>query len=234
MYQSLREDWKKIEDSVIGKRSYYFLTPTSLSLMIRLEELSKRYARGRLLDVGAGRLVHKAMLSCLAESYIGLDKTKTHPKIDLLADLIKGLPFKDESFDTIFCSQVLEHLSDPRLALGEISRVLKKGGYLILSVPHLSYIHGAPEDFFRFTCYGIRVLMEWAGLSVIEIEDCGGIFSFCLTPILMMSLILGYKSSLTKKTSLILTRYLSKIAVMIDNLINPKIYALNYVAVGKK
>jgi len=235
MYKSFKENWKEIEDSVIGTRDYYPLTPTSLSLMPTLEEISKKYTKGRLLDVGAGRLTHKMMLSPLVESYLSLDKFIAHPGLNFTADLLKGLPFKDESFDTVFCSQVLEHLPHPKRALREMSRILKKEGHLILSVPHFSYIHGAPEDFFRFTCYGLKALIEEASLSVVEIKACGGMFSFCLTPISMISLILGHKFSWTIRPALFLNRYWSKIVVSLDNLIDKnKIYALNYIAVGKK
>lgn len=235
MYRSFKESWKEVEDSVIGTKDYYLFTPTSLSLMPALEEISKKYTKGRLLDVGAGRLTHKMMLSPLVESYLSLDKFIAHPGLNFAADLLGGLPFKDESFDTVFCSQVLEHLPDPKRALEEMARILKKEGHLILSVPHLSYIHGAPEDFFRFTCYGLKTLIEETGLSVVEIKACGGILSFCLTPISMISLILGHKFSWTKRPALFLNRYWSKIVVRFDSLIDKNnIYALNYIAVGKK
>ena len=45
------------------------------------------------------------------------------------------LPFEDNSFDLIFCSEVLEHLDDYHLALDEIHRVLKPGGKFLPSVP---------------------------------------------------------------------------------------------------
>ena len=46
------------------------------------------------------------------------------------------LPFGDDAFDIILCSQVLEHISDDRSAMGELKRVLKPGGLLILAVPN--------------------------------------------------------------------------------------------------
>jgi SAM-dependent methyltransferase len=235
MYQSLKKGWKEVEDSVIGTRVYYSLTPTSLSLMRALEELSKKYVKGRLLDIGAGRLTHQKMLSPLVDSYISLDKFLSHPELDLLADLLNGLPFKDESFDSIFCSQVLEHLFDPKRALKEIYRILKKDGYLILSVPHLSYIHGAPEDYLRYTSYGIKNLFEEARLVTVKIEGCGGLISFILTPIFMMSLIATHRLPLINKLFFLFNRICSKLAVWIDDLIDKhRIYAVNYVAVGQK
>lgn len=45
-------------------------------------------------------------------------------------NVLEGLPFADEHFDVIFCSQVLPHIHDPIAALKEIKRILKPGGLL--------------------------------------------------------------------------------------------------------
>jgi len=50
-------------------------------------------------------------------------------------NLVKTLPFKDSSFEGIFCSQVIEHLSNPLMAIREMKRVLTKGGRLVLITP---------------------------------------------------------------------------------------------------
>jgi ubiquinone/menaquinone biosynthesis C-methylase UbiE len=51
---------------------------------------------------------------------------------------IETLSFPDEMFDKVICAEVLEHVDDANLALGEILRVLKKDGVLILTVPNLN------------------------------------------------------------------------------------------------
>jgi SAM-dependent methyltransferase len=45
------------------------------------------------------------------------------------------LPFRDASFDVVVCSEVLEHIADNRLAAAELSRVLKPGMHMVVSVP---------------------------------------------------------------------------------------------------
>ncbi|SUZ80169.1 uncharacterized protein METZ01_LOCUS33023 [marine metagenome] len=48
---------------------------------------------------------------------------------------IHNMPFENNVFDIVLCNHVLEHVKDDILALKEIRRVLKKGGYSILQVP---------------------------------------------------------------------------------------------------
>jgi len=52
-----------------------------------------------------------------------------------LADVEKGLPYPDASFDIAVCEQVMEHLHDPAKAAAEIARILKPGGLLVAGVP---------------------------------------------------------------------------------------------------
>jgi SAM-dependent methyltransferase len=84
----------------------------------------------------------------------------------------------DQSYDTAICLQVLEHVPNPQEAVREIFRIMKPGGQLILSIPHLSRIHDEPNDFQRYTEYGIRILLEEAGFHIEEILARGGLFSF--------------------------------------------------------
>lgn len=81
-------------------------------------------------------------------------------------------------FDAVLSTQVLEHLPRPDRALCEILRVLKPGGRPLLSAPHLSPIHEAPLDFFRYPPFGSRELAERAGFLVEEIRPVGGMIAF--------------------------------------------------------
>lgn len=54
----------------------------------------------------------------------------------IIVDLNKKLPFKDGSFDLIWCSEVIEHLDDPSDTITEFQRVLKEGGSLIITTPN--------------------------------------------------------------------------------------------------
>lgn len=74
----------------------------------------------------------------------------------------------------VLATQVLEHVPEPKQMLQEISRVLRPGGHLILTAPHIWGIHEAPHDYFRFTHYGLEYLARQAGLHKVYIKAMGG------------------------------------------------------------
>ena len=67
------------------------------------------------------------------------------------SDLTKKLKIPNNKYQNILIFNVLEHLPEYNLAFSETYRILKRGGYIIGSVPFLYQIHGAPNDYFRFT-----------------------------------------------------------------------------------
>jgi SAM-dependent methyltransferase len=70
------------------------------------------------------------------------------------------LPFLNDSFDYIWCNAVLEHVPDPMQVASEIARILKPEGLAFIQVPFLENVHGWPQDYYRFTIQGLRVLFR--------------------------------------------------------------------------
>jgi SAM-dependent methyltransferase len=83
-----------------------------------------------------------------------------------------GLP--DQSIDLAICTQVLEHSIDPGQGLREICRILRPGGYLIASAPHIWFYHPHPSDNWRFTQEGLPRLVAACGLEPIRLLAQGG------------------------------------------------------------
>jgi SAM-dependent methyltransferase len=107
--------------------------------------------------------------------WVGLD-VKESPEVEarrrtdarfLIFDGIH-IPFQSNSFDLIYCKQVLEHARYPLGLLREICRVLKPAGCLIGSTSHLEPYHS--YSFWNYTPYGFCRLIEDAGLEPVEIR----------------------------------------------------------------
>lgn len=108
--------------------------------------------RGRLLDIGCEQKPYGVFLHPSVE-HVGIDLFDG-PKVDVIYDG-KHIPFPDNSFDAILCTQVLEHAEDVEQVCNEMVRVLKPDGQLIITVPFIYCEHSAPYDFRRFSLYGI-------------------------------------------------------------------------------
>lgn len=159
-----------IDPSFLFNRNY------NRDLMDALE-----YAGGILLDLGCGNKDYKGLFMPKLAAYYGMD----HPlardvhlrDVDTNGPEIWGdiysLPFKSACADTILSLQVFEHLNDPARAMKEVSRVAKKGGCLIITTHGLFPIHGPPYDYYRYTEFGLRYLMEKNGCQVIKITPNG-------------------------------------------------------------
>ena len=136
--------------------------------------------KGTLLDVGCGKMPYKKYILENSEvnTYIGLDietamEYDTIIKPDYTWDG-KEMPFKDESYDTLLATEVLEHCPMPELVLKEMYRVLKKDGYILLTVPFLWPLHETPHDEYRYTPFALRRLLEDVGFRNIEVKSSGG------------------------------------------------------------
>ncbi len=80
--------------------------------------------------------------------------------VDLVLDVRNMPEVDDATYDCVFCSGVLEHVDDYQSGIDEITRIIKPGGILLLGLPFRQAIHLAPHDFWRFTEYGLRYLLE--------------------------------------------------------------------------
>ena len=166
-----------VSDRYADTEAYFDLTPAGRTLIRTLDPLLERCVRGRTLDAGAGRLTYTPRLARYASEVVSLDRYRIREGLSVISE-IGSLPFRSESFDTIFCSQVLEHVPEPRRVLFEFSRILREGGHLVVSVPHLAYLHNEPHDYYRYTQFGLEHLVQEAGFVVEEMRWSGGLLSF--------------------------------------------------------
>lgn len=133
-------------------------------------------AKGVLFDYGCGGQPFRSLLDSRLERYIGGD-VGDRPEVDVQLETGVPVPLSDESCDTILSTQVLEHVPDPNFYLSECRRLLKVGSFLILSAPMQWRMHGEPNDFYRFTRYGLSQLLTAHGFDIERIDPCGGAFA---------------------------------------------------------
>jgi len=87
------------------------------------------------LDVGCGEGEQTKWLENKGYRVVSIDKYKFYPQCQLV-DIDQGLPFNDNTFDLIWCSEVIEHLINPQNAIKEFLRVTRPDGVLILTTPN--------------------------------------------------------------------------------------------------
>jgi SAM-dependent methyltransferase len=128
--------------------------------------------RGALLDIGAGNQPYRPWYEQLADSCTATD-VEVSPGVSVLA-IGDRLPFRDATFDTVLCTEVLEHVPDAAAVVAELTRVLRPGGAVLVTVPFLYPVHEAPHDYQRFTAFGLRSVLERNGLQVESLVAKGG------------------------------------------------------------
>lgn len=145
----------------------------------------------RLLDAGAGEQQYKKFcghLNYVSQDFAqyngvgdsaGLQMGKwDNSNLDIVSD-ITNIPEPDASFDVILCTEVFEHLPDPIGAIKEFSRLLKKGGKIIITAPFCSLTHFAPYHFYTgFNRYFYEIQLKAHGFKEPQIEFNGNYFEY--------------------------------------------------------
>jgi SAM-dependent methyltransferase len=94
--------------------------------------------------------------------------------VDFVIDLNEPFPVKKNLFDTILLTDVLEHVKNPDNVWKEMSRILKPGGKIILTVPFFHLLHEEPYDYFRYTEFRLKLYCKENELSIVELYPYGG------------------------------------------------------------
>ena len=155
----------------------YFINRNSLYTTIR-DFAKNTPSEAKILDVGCGIKPYRSLF--VSNSYTGIDiagggHVDDAKTVDAYYDGYT-IPYSDASFDTLICTQVLEHADDPEILVKECARVLKTGGRAFFSMPFVYPEHEIPYDFRRFTRFEHQRLFEKNNFSEIKITQTTGIF----------------------------------------------------------
>lgn len=140
-------------------------------------KIGKEKITGSVLDIGGGLSPFHDLVQ--SNEYTNIDQDASlNPTV---VGNILAMPFSKNSFDSIICTEVLEHIAEPNMAIKEMHRVLKEKGYAYITVPMSWSLHYEPYDFYRFTKYGIKYLLEKEGFTVLKIHPIGGLVTTFVT-----------------------------------------------------
>lgn len=153
--------------------------------------LAELVPNSRLLDAGSGEQKYRRFCSHLhyvsqdnaaydgkGDGHGGHVESWTYGATDYVCDIV-NIPAPSDSFDVVLCTEVLEHLPDPVAAIGELTRVLRPGGLLLLTAPFCSFTHFSPYFFstgFSRNWYS-RHLGD-LGFSCVEMTPNGNYFEY--------------------------------------------------------
>ena len=189
MAESEKSHWEKFWARERNIKEVY---PHSRCLIDNLTKITDVSGK-RILEVGAGSGRDSVKISTLGGNSFVVDyassslETIRESSVDENADLtlIKGdafkLPFRDESFDVVFHQGLLEHFRNPEDLLRENTRVLKKGGLLLVDVPQKYHLYTVVKHILilfgkwfagwetEFTIGQLERMLKKQGLSVVSV-----------------------------------------------------------------
>ena len=153
----------------------------------------------KILDAGAGEMQYKKYCSHL--NYVSQDFAQYNPsklekglqmtrwnygELDYVCD-IASLPVEDNSFDVVLCTEVFEHIIHPHEALVEFKRILKPGGYLILTAPFCSLTHFAPYHYYSgFSRFFYEQKLNALKFDILELYANGNYFEYLAQELLRL------------------------------------------------
>jgi ubiquinone/menaquinone biosynthesis C-methylase UbiE len=231
----IKTNWDYVNRKLSGTNDYWYLTPINYSMYKIITKHLKGSKYNKVLDIGAGNLAFKTLINECAEKYISLDLKMTNDNLDIIASGT-NLPIKDNYFDIVICSAVLEHTPEPWKIINEIYRVLNSSGELILTVPHIQHIHGEPEDYWRFTKYGITKLIDLSDFkySKLEILEVGYFINFCISLLIPMLFGTIMKIKVLEAIMVIILKCISRTFEKIDKMVSFNKLALGYIGIVRK
>jgi SAM-dependent methyltransferase len=149
-----------------------------------------------LLDVGCGNAMHTLKVARRCRAATGIDRSVESLGVGarragaerasnvrlVCGDVEASLPFRAARFDTVLCSDLLEHVIGRDHVLGEIRRVLRPGGHLLLAVPNRAtrwkrrldaaglFSYSDPDHKIEYTLDELRDELARNGFDIVRLE----------------------------------------------------------------
>ena len=148
-----------------------------------LEQANSVPNGAKVLDIGAGGCPHRDKFGhCeyFTHDFVQLSDSQIqtqegYGKIDFVSDIL-NIPVPDSSYNVILCTEVIEHVPNPILAIQEFSRILKPGGTLLITAPLQSGLHQEPYHYYGgYTKYWYQKFLSENNFTDLSIEPNGSL-----------------------------------------------------------
>jgi SAM-dependent methyltransferase len=177
----MREQFQPISNTppqgFVGKLKFYGRMLLDLQILTIFKDVRRELPayRGNVLDIGCGQSPYKFLLDPGATKYFGIDiieaKEFGYDNPDITSFDGKNIPFEDNMFDAVICTEVLEHVQDYQCLIDEIYRTSKKNADILVTIPWSARYHYIPHDYFRYTPSSLRTM--FSRFSEVEIKPRG-------------------------------------------------------------
>lgn len=168
----IERDVQAVIDERIKPRMWQWAYLGMKPLLREIKNFSKLAEKNnarKILDLGCGVKPYASLFS-FAEKFLGLDAVQNE-RVDLVG-FAWDIPCEDNEFDALISTQVLEHTAKIPETVREIRRVVKNGGLIFISVPLTFPEHEIPQDYYRFTRYGLMEILK--GFDIIKVVPLNG------------------------------------------------------------
>jgi len=187
---------------------------------------------GKVLDIGGKKTNKRGKFRPPIETveswrYLNTEKS-TRP--DFLCSST-SVCIRDNLFDIVILTEVLEHIDNPTDAIRESRRILKHSGKILISMPFLYPVHADPNDFQRWTKDKLTMELTANGFIIDNIQTMGGFFSV-IYDLFLNALKKSSKNQRAIKNRILLKLffpYLFKIVIRLDKIYD---YKANWITTG--
>ena len=195
------------------------------------KEIAKNKA-SKVLNVGSGGNLENLIKKNFDDVFsIDIDKER---KPDQIIDIC------DENFEKkinyepslVCCFEVLEHTKNPSKAIQNIYNILKKDDFFLVSVPFNFHIHDEPNDFFRFTHHGLKMLFN--DFAEVEIKRRNGWLESIFVNIIRLEKERNILSKIIGKMFILIYTILLPLIILIQKIITSEKLTTGYYVEAKK
>jgi SAM-dependent methyltransferase len=147
-----------------GKIKFYGRMLLDLQILTIFKDVKKHLPnyKGNVLDIGCGQSPYKFLLDATSTKYFGIDIIEAtsfgYNNPDVTSFDGKNIPFENDKFDAIICTEVLEHVQEFQYLIDEIYRTAKKNAAIIVTIPWSARYHYIPYDYFRYTPSSLKTI----------------------------------------------------------------------------